>query len=121
MLDEPTEQEQAEYDNRENQYINDFLDSNFVCVGAPDELMPVIRLIAGTAMKCANSDDPSDSSLADLILNDSGTIISMLAAYEHETIENMISRGITYGDKQIKNLIFDFIAAHHDELMPDSA
>lgn len=121
LLDEPTEQEQAEYDNRENQCINDFLDNNFVCVGTPDELMPVIRLIAGTAMKCANSDDPSDSSLADLILNDSGTIITMLAAYEHETIENMIARGITYGDKQIKNLIFDFIAAHHDELMPDSA
>lgn len=121
LLDEPTEQEQAEYDNRENQYIDNFLDNNFVCVGAPDELMPVIRLIEGTAMKCANSDDPSDSSLADLILNDSGTIISMLAAYEHETIENMIARGITYGDKQIKNLIFDFIAAHHDELMPDSA
>lgn len=121
LLDEPTEQEQAEYDNRENQYINDFLDNNFVCVGAPDELMPVIRLIEGTAMKCANSDDPSDSSLADLILNDSGTIISMLAAYEYETIENMIARGITYGDKQIKNLIFDFIASHHDELMPDSA
>lgn len=121
LLDEPTEQEQAEYDNRENQCINNFLDNNFVCVGAPDELMPVIRLIAGTAMKCANSDDPSDSSLADLILNDSGTIITMLAVYEHETIENMIARGITYGDKQIKNLIFDFIAAHHDELIPDSA
>lgn len=121
LLDEPTEQEQAEYDNRENQYIDDFLDSNFVCVGAPAELMSVIRLIAGTAMKCANSDDPSDSSLADLILNDSGTIISMLASYEHETIENMIARGTTYGDKQIKNLIFDFIAAHHDELIPDSA
>lgn len=121
LLDEPTEQEQAEYDNRENQYIDNFLDNNFVCVGAPDELMPVIRLIEGTAMKCANSDDPSDSSLADLILNDSGTIISMLAAYEHKTIENMIARGITYGDKQIKNLIFDFIAAHHDELIPDSA
>lgn len=121
LLDEPTEQEQAEYDNRENQYIDNFLDSNFVCVGAPDELMPVIRLIAGTAMKCANSDDPSDSSLADLILNDSGTIISMLASYEHETIENMIARGTTYGDKHIKNLIFDFIAAHHDELIPDSA
>lgn len=121
LLDEPTEQEQAEYDNRENQYIDNFLDSNFVCVGAPAELMSVIRLIAGTAMKCANSDDPSDSSLADLILNDSGTIISMLASYEHETIENMIARGTTYGDKQIKNLIFDFIAAHHDELIPDSA
>lgn len=121
LLDEPTEQEQAEYDNRENQYIDNFLDNNFVCVGAPDELMPVIRLIEGTAMKCANSDDPSDSSLADLILNDSGTIISMLAAYEHETIENMIARGITYGDKQIKNIIFDFIASHHDELIPDSA
>lgn len=45
----------------------------------------------------------------------------MLASYEHETIENMIARGTTYGDKQIKNLIFDFIAAHHDELIPDSA
>ena len=56
-----------------------------------------------------------------ILYNDSGTIITMLAAYEHETIENMIACGITYGDKQIKNLIFDFIAAHHDELMPDSA
>lgn len=111
IFQEPNNEVKAYLDKQENDSLSAFLDK--MIIQAPDEIKPVAKLVIGTALKLSHNSDPINRSTGKIFENDN-VITSRFIADNIQTLNEMLSRGVQYADKQIVDLMFTWLAENHD-------
>lgn len=113
VFKEPSPDVKARIDKSENDSLDEYL--NNVIIDAPDEVKTVIKFMIGTALKLQHDSDPINRSAGNMFVNDAN-MIQRFIYDNHDKLTDMINRGVRYADKQVVDLMIEWLADNHDSI-----